>query len=117
MRMPKIKIALSVLALILVAFLTWVAFLPRPGRPNVSIKLLGYTNDSSGTPRAMIAVTNLSSFTNFVYLPTIAIKGPTEPDGFTNYFQGGTNLWREFHSKLGAGRSGNFTIPPPTIQC
>jgi hypothetical protein len=116
MRTPRIKVVLSILALILVACLAWVAFLPRPGRPNVSIKLLGYTNDSSGTRLAMVAVTNLSTFTIFVYRPTVAIKAPTEPSGFTNYFQGGTNQWGRFHSELGGGMSGNFTIPTPTIQ-
>ena len=113
MRMSKIKIVLSVLALILVAFLAYVIFLPRPGFPNVSIKVLGYTNDSSGTTRAMVAVTNLSAFTIFVYFPIIQIKAPT---GSSNYFQGGTNQWGQFHSKLSAGMSGNFTIPRPTIQ-
>jgi hypothetical protein len=114
--MPKIKIVLSALALIFVAFLAWVAFLPRSALPNVSIKLLGYTNDSSGTPLAMFAVTNLSPFTIFVYRPTIAIKAPTEPGGFTYYFQGDTNQWPQFHSELGGGMSGNLAIPPPVIQ-
>jgi hypothetical protein len=116
MRMCKIKIVLSVLVLIVAAFLAWVAFLPRSERPNVSIKLLGYTNDSSGTRLAMVAVTNLSPFTILVYRPTIAIKAPTAPRGFTYYFEGGTNQWRRFHSQLGGGMSGNFTIPSPTIQ-
>jgi len=116
MPMPKIKIILSVFALILVAFMAWVAFLPRSGRPDVSIKLLGYTNDSSGTPLAVVAVTNLSTFSILVYRPTIAIKAPTEPRGFTYYFQGGTNQWGRFQSELGGGMSGNFTIPPPRIQ-
>jgi hypothetical protein len=64
----------------------------------------------------MVAVTNLSTFSIFVFRPTIAIKAPTEPRGFTNYFQGGTNQWARFYSKLGGGKSGSFTIPPPTIQ-
>jgi len=116
MRMTKIKIMLSILLLCLVAFLAWIAFLSRSERPNVSISLLGYTNDSFGTPLAMISVTNLSPFTILVYRPTIAIKAPTAPRGFTNYFEGNTNQWRRFHSELAEGMSGNFTIPPPTIQ-
>ena len=116
LHMPKTKSVLGVLALILAVFLAWVAFLPRHGPPVVSIKLLGSTNDSSGTRLPRFAVTNLSAFTILVYLPTIQIEAPTEPRGFTNYFQGNTNQWRQFHSKLGRGMSGNLTIPPPPIQ-
>src|SRR3989442_1157264 len=118
MHMPKIKSVLKIVALILVASLAWVAFMPRHGRPNVSVKLFGYTNDSSGAQLAMIAVTNLSPFTVLVYLPTIQIQAPAEPGGFTNYFEGNTNQWRRFHAKLGSGESSNFTIlpPPPTYQ-
>ena len=116
MRMPKIKFVLSVLPLIFVAFLAWVVFLAPPASPNVSIKLLGYTNDSSGTPLAMIALTNLSAFKIKVYRPTISVKAPTEPEGYTNYFQGGTNQWGQFHSDLSGGMSGDFTIPRPTTQ-
>lgn len=114
MRTPRIKI--GVLALIIVAFLAWVVFLPPPAGPDVSIKLLGYTNDSSGTPLAMIAVTNLNAYKILVYRPTIQIKAPIEPGGAINYFQGGTNQWRRFRSELSSGMSGNFTIPRPTIQ-
>lgn len=114
--MLKTRTVVGILALILVAMLAWVAFQPSPGVPNVSIKLLGYTNDSSGTRLAMIAVTNQSAFQIFVYLPTIQIREPTAPRGFTNYFQGNTNQWQRFHSKLDRGASGNFTIPPPTNQ-
>jgi len=96
--------------------LAWVVFQPSPASPNVSIKLLGYTNDSSGTPLAMITVTNLNAFTIRVYRPTISIKAPTEPGGYTNYFQGGTNQWRQFHSDLSRGMSGNFTIPRPATE-
>jgi len=113
---PKLKIGLRILALSLVAVLAWVAFLPRHGRPNVSIKLLGYTNDLAGARLAMMSVTNLSAFSILVYLPTIQIRAPTEPSGFTNYLQGNTNQWRQFHSELGSGNSGNFTIPAPTIR-
>jgi len=111
--MPKIRIALRVLGLALVVFLACVAFLPHHGRPDVSVNLLGYTNDSSGERLARIAVTNLSDFPIMIYLPTIQIQSPAEPNGFTNYFQGNTNQWHRFHSKIGGSKSGNFTIPPP----
>jgi hypothetical protein len=116
MRTLKIRVALAVLPLAAVVFLAWVVFLERPPSPNVSIKLLGYTNDYSGTPFAIITVTNLSPFTIRVYRPTISIKAPTEPGGYTNYFQGGTNQWQRFRSDLNRGMSGSFIIPRPTSQ-
>jgi hypothetical protein len=119
MRTPRTKIVIGVLILVLVAFLAWVSFQSRPARraiPNVSIRLLGYTNDSSGTQLAIIAVTNLNAYKIFVYRPTIQIKAPTEPGGVSNYFQGGTNQWRQFNSLLSGGMSGTFTIPRPTNQ-
>jgi hypothetical protein len=113
----RIKIVVGVLALLAVALLAWVIFLPHPARlPNVSIKLLGYTNDSSGTQLAIITVTNLNSYRILVYRPTIEIKAPTEPRGFTYYFQGGTNQWWQFRSVLDEGMSGSFRIPRPTNQ-
>ena len=113
---PKLKIGPRILALSLGAMLAWVILLPRHGRPDLSIRLLGYTNDLAGARLAMMSVTNLSAFTILVYLPTIQIMAPTEPRGFTNYLQGNTNQWRQFHAELGSGRSGNFTIPTPAIH-
>jgi hypothetical protein len=113
MRTPRIKIVIGVLALILVAFLAWAIFPSRPARrpiPNLSIRLLGYTNDSSGTQLAIISVTNLNAYKIYVYHSTIQIEAPAEPGGFTNYFQGG------FNSVLSGGVSGTFTIPRPTNQ-
>ena len=109
---------LRILGLILIAFLAWVVSQPLPARPDVSIKLLGYTNDSTCNRLAMITVTNLGNSTIFIYLPTIQIQAPSEPLGFTNYFLGNTNQWARFHTKLGKNESGNFAIPPPasTLQ-
>jgi hypothetical protein len=113
MQMPKTRIVLGFLVVIALAFFTWVSFQPRHGRPNVSIKLLGYTNDTSGTRVAMIAVTNLSAFTIFIYRPNIEISAPSEPGAVTHYWAGRSTQW---YSKLGRGAFGNFTIPPPTNQ-
>lgn len=110
---PKARIVLRILALTIVAFLAWVAFQPSPGRPNVSIKLLGYTNDTSGIRLAMIAVTNLSDSKIVVYLPRILIPSPTDARGFAYYDSYDRTQW---HSELGAGEFGSFTIPPPTNQ-
>lgn len=104
-------IPLAIFVLILVAFFAWVAHVPHPPRPDVAVGLLGYTNDASGNRLAKIVVTNLSSFTVFVYQPQIQIKTRMQSSGFTNYFQRNTNLW--FYSMLADGASTNFTIPPP----
>lgn len=111
--MPKVRIVLRILALTIVAFLAWVALQPPPGRPNVSIKLLGYTNDTSGIRLAMIAVTNQSDSKIVVYMPRILIPSPADPRGFAYYDSHNLTQW---HSELGAGESGSFTIPQPTNQ-
>ena len=111
--MPKARIVLRILAFTIVAFLAWVAFQPPPGRPNVSIKLLGYTNDTSGIRLAVIAVSNLSPSKIVVYMPRVLIPSPTDPRGFAYYDSHDRTQW---HSELGAGKSGSFTIPPPTNQ-
>jgi hypothetical protein len=91
----------------------WVAFQPPPGRPNISITFLGYTNDATGTRLANIAVTNLNASTIFVYEPNIETRVPTDSRGYENYFSGVNCSW---HSMLDRGASGSFTIPPPTNQ-
>lgn len=113
--MPKARIVLRILAFTILAFLAWVAFQPSPGRPNVSIKLLGYTNtnDTSGIRLAMIAVTNLSPSKIVIYLPRILIPSRADPRGFAYYDSHDRTQW---HSELGASESGSFTIPPPTNQ-
>ena len=93
----------------------WVAFLPPPGRPNISISFLGYTNDVAGTRLARLAITNLNYSTIFAYNPSIEIQSPTEPRGYTNYWPG-YNQWQRLHSKLDEDASINFTIIPPTNQ-
>src|SRR5271154_5871590 len=110
--MRKTTIILFVL-LVVCALLAWVAyqvaFQPPPGRPNVSVSLLGYTNDTSGTRLAMIAVTNLGTSTVLVYRGCIGIPASAEFRGWTPV--GNFIPW---HSMLDGGASGTFTIPPPT---
>jgi hypothetical protein len=91
----------------------WVAFLPQPGRPNISITFLGYTNDTTVTRLAKIAVTNLNATTIFVYKPHIEIQAPADSRSYEDYFSGVNCSW---HSMLDNGASGSFTIPPPTNQ-
>jgi hypothetical protein len=91
----------------------WVAFQPPAGRPNVSIAFLGYTNDTSGTRLARIAVTNLNASPVFAYRPLIEVPSPTEPAGLAFYESFGGSRW---HSLLGSGASDTFTIPVSTNQ-
>jgi hypothetical protein len=91
----------------------WVAFLPPPGRPNISITFLGYTNTATGNRLAKIAVTNLNPTTIFVYAPRIEIQAPTVSRGYEDYFTGVNCSW---DSMLDKGASGSFTIAPPTNQ-
>jgi hypothetical protein len=93
----------------------WVAFLPPPGPPNISITFLGYTNDATGTRLARFAITNLNNSTIFAYNPNIEIQSPIEPRDFANYWPV-YNQWQRLHSKLDEGASTNFTIIPPTNQ-
>jgi hypothetical protein len=112
MHLPKIRTVLRIPALIFVAFLAWIAFQafqPPPGSPRISVKLLGYTNDNSGTRLAMIAVSNLSVFKISISQPRIEISAPT----WDTYPPSYLGRW---HSVLRGGASGNFTIPPPTNQ-
>jgi hypothetical protein len=107
---------LTLVVMVIVGLFTlgaWVAFLPQPGRPNISITFLGYTNDTTGIQLAKIAVTNLNATTIFVYEPHIEIQAPTDSRGYEDYFSGVNCSW---HSMLDSGASGSFTIPPPTNQ-
>ena len=107
------KILTLIVTVIVVLFTlgAWVAFLPQPGRPNISIIFLGYTNDTTGARLAKIAVTNLNASTVFVYEPHIELQAPTDSRGYEDYFTGVNCSW---DSMLDKGASGSFTIPPPT---
>ena len=110
------SIILTRIVIVIVALFTlgaWVAFLPPPGRPNISITFHGYTNDVAGARLAKLAITNLNHSTIFAYNPSIEIQSPTDPGGFTNYWPG-YNQWQRLHCKLDEGASINFTIIPPT---
>jgi hypothetical protein len=109
----KILTLIVIVIAVLFALGAWVAFLPPPGRPNISINFLGYTNDATGTRLAKIAVTNLNPTTIFVYEPHIEIQAPTDPRGYEDYFSGVNCSW---NSTFDRGASGSFTIPPPTNQ-
>lgn len=111
--MPKILPLIVLVIFVLFTLGAWVAFLPRPGRPNVAITFLGYTNDTTGTRLAKIAVRNLNATTIFAYAPRIEIWAPRDARGYEDYFSGVNCPW---HSTLDPGASGSFTIPPPTNQ-
>ena len=107
---------LAFIVIVIVGLFTlgaWAAFQPPPGRPNISITFLGYTNAATGTRLAKIAVTNLNPTAIFVYQPHISIQALTDPSGYEHYFSGVNCSWS---SMLDRGASGSFTIPPPTNQ-
>jgi hypothetical protein len=113
MHVPKTRTLLRIPAVIVVAFLAWLAcqaFQPPPGRPSISVKLLGYTNGNFGTRLAMISVTNLSAFPIYVYQPRIELSELTRGVYPQSIYVG------QWHSTLRGGASGSFTIPPPTNQ-
>jgi len=108
------RLTLTVIAI--VSFFTlgaWVAFLPPPGRPTISIAFLGYTNDVAGARVARLAITNLNHSTIFAYNPSIEIQSPTKSSDVSNYWPG-YNQSQRLHSELAEGASINFTIIPPT---
>ena len=115
--MTTSKAILSILAIILASLFVWVVGQPPPRRPNVSVMLLSYTNDSSG-PLAIIGVTNLSSDTILIYRPTIEMPAAMKPRGFSYYLASQTNQWARFRLSLKKGLFGTFTVqpPPPTNQ-
>ena len=108
------NLTLTVIAI--VSFFTlgaWVGFLPPPGRPNISITFLGYTNDVGGARLARLAITNLNHSTIFAYNPSIEVQSPTNSSDVSNYWPG-YNQWQRLNSKLDEGASIKFTIIPPT---
>ncbi|HEV2434454.1 MAG TPA: hypothetical protein VG077_00490 [Verrucomicrobiae bacterium] len=111
----KILTLIVIVIVVLFTLGAWVAFLPPPGRPNISITFLGYTNDATGARLARFAITNLNHSTIFAYNPNIEIQSPTEQGDVTNYWPG-YNQWQQLHSTLDEGASINFTIIPPTNQ-
>ena len=111
----KILTLIVIVIVVLFTLGAWVAFLPPPGRPNISITFLSYTNDATGARLARFAITNLNHSTIFAYNPNIEIQSSTEPRDVTNYWPG-YNQWQQLHSKLDEGASTNFTIIPPTNQ-
>ena len=106
--MRKTKIAILITLIILACFATF-ALLPGPARPNLSIKLVGSTNEVAGVRTELISVTNLGTAKIFTYAPCIEVRAPKEPGGIACY--GKTAHWG---SILGGGASGIFAIPVPT---
>jgi hypothetical protein len=106
--MRKAKIAILVTFIIVACFAAF-ALLPGPARPNLSIKLVGSTNDVAGVQVGVISVRNLGSPKIFTYAPCIEVRAATAPGGIACY--GKTGHWG---SMLRAGASGFFAIPVPT---
>lgn len=111
--MRKLKTTLIVVPALILAMvgvlLTWKLLQPAPGPPNVSVTLLGYTNDSTGARLARFAVSNRSVSAVRTAQCQIQIPAATgwtsQPDGF---FSG--------RRVLGAGASETLAVPWPTNQ-
>ncbi|HTA29907.1 MAG TPA: hypothetical protein VK731_05460 [Candidatus Cybelea sp.] len=112
--MSKRTTIFALLAIVVVAallVLRWVASQPPAGRPNITITFLGYTNNSSGTNLAVIAIANhnptpvqriginlqlLAADGSDPHLPSISLRIPA--------------------TNLPAGAVETLFIPPPAGQ-
>jgi hypothetical protein len=97
-----------------VALVRWIALQPPPGRPNVLVAFLGYSNGPTGARLARFAVTNLSASAVGRQVHSIEISTPT---GLTNQFA--SRFWAAAYPMpvvLGAGASEVFAVPAPTDQ-
>jgi hypothetical protein len=106
--MGKAKIVILVTVIIVTCFAA-IALLRGPTQPNLSIKLVGSTNDLGGVQVGVISLTNLGTTRIFAYAPCIEIRSSTKPGGIGSY--GETGHWG---SILCRGASGIFAIPVPT---
>jgi hypothetical protein len=57
----KHAITVGVVVVSLLSLFTWAILRPQPLRPNVTVKLSGYTNDSGGARLAVFVISNSSS--------------------------------------------------------
>jgi hypothetical protein len=101
--MRKTSIILLVFLAVCVG-LAWVIFQRTPGRPNVSISLLGYTNEPSGTRLGVFAVTNLGPATVYLYAPLTVGAVYTRSN------------WPTWHVMLSSDAGSRFTIPAPSNE-
>lgn len=93
---------------ILIAGFGFIMNLPPPARPNISIRLLGYTNDATGARLASFIISNQGPATAYLYNvhrllqldPQIPIDSSTPG--------------ARWHAMLDDGEAVPFTIPPPT---
>ena len=82
----------------------WTMAQPGPLRPNISVKLAGYTNSVEGSKVAVFDVTNLGPASVFVYNPMVV--------GMTYT---GSNF-PNWHKLLKSREATRFTITVPTNQ-
>jgi hypothetical protein len=59
--MSKHVLTVGVVVVALISLFTWAILRPRPPRPNVTVRLSGYTNDIGGARLAVFAVSNSGS--------------------------------------------------------
>ena len=106
MRMSKTNLMIEILIFIVVcllfSFLGWVAYLPSPGRSDVSLKFLHFTNDTAHVPQTVFAITNLGTGAAYCHRPAVI-----------DMIYEGTNC-PAWHVMLDGGASTTFRMPVPT---
>ena len=94
--------------LIICAGITFIALMPPPAGPYISITLLGYTNNATGTRLASFVISNRGPATAYVYAAGRLLKfGP-------QILEDGSTPGINWHTMLAGGTAVPFTIPPPT---
>ena len=98
MRMSNFKILLGVLTIVVLVLLAGIANLSPPTRPDVSVALIGYTNNVAGVPLAVFAVTNRGHSMVYLYKPM------TDGEVYTR------SNWPSWHSMLDGGSSATLSL-------
>lgn len=107
--MRKHALIVGLIFLFLLGFASWVILRPPPPRPNLTVRLSGYTNDVSGTRFAVFAVSNRSSDA-VLRLSHYRIQIPTQ-NRWTDVSEDGLSSGG---SALPAGGVETITIPAAT---
>ncbi|MBW8864190.1 MAG: hypothetical protein JF609_04555 [Verrucomicrobia bacterium] len=87
---------------------TFIALMPPPARPNISITLLGYTNDATGSRLASFVISNRGPATAYLYMAGRLLR--FDPQIMMDSSTPGVN----WHTMLDGGTAVPLTIPPPT---
>lgn len=94
---------IEILVILVLCFVGLVVFLPSPppGRSQVSVKFLHFTNSPANVPLVAFAVTNLGTSVVYCHRPAVV-----------DMVYEGTNC-PDRHAMLGTGESATLTMPVP----